>query len=487
MDFLGRPNIEKMSAMNDRDGLYRCLDHRDPVIRLQAAQALAELGDGAGWRFLTETVRQKSDPEAQETAAAILGELGARGPADARRAVVPLAELLKTAQGDLADTVRDALELIGSQDALDALRREGYARTPSREDEPVTDFDAHFIRPVLPETGQIEFLSAEQHLNNAVDLRESNLAERGLVECSLALWLKPNWAYAWYLRGVLFEDLDRSFEAWLAYRSASLLDPALAEAREALEELENEYAYELPGPESLLSNLGSGSWRERRDAAAGLGALAPDISGPAVESLLALLEDEEREVRLAAIQALGKSGNPRVISPILALNESSWLMRFVIVEALSNLGSVDELMAFLRHEMKRFQERNPVFSSLRDPLIEVEYDRLMEIGVLALERTGQVEALLTIAENNAWEVETLEDDSVMEIEESGWTGTGEWIEAEDTVEADEDLTSYVDEAAWMAVIALERYTSNRLSELPENIVRRIADVPDLTLMDLTED
>ncbi len=490
MNFLRRPNISKMAAENDRDGLYNCLNHQDPIIRLQSAQALAEMGDGVGWRFLTDTVRQESDPGAQETAAAILGELGARSPADARRAVKPLAEVLKIARGDLADAVRDALEMIGGQDALETLRREGYAPVPNREDEPVTDFDAHYIRPVLPGTDQIEFLSAEQHLNNAIDLREAELAERGLVECNLALWLQPEWAYAWYLRGVLLEDLERPFEAWLAYRRAGDLDPALSDAREALEELDNEYAYEQPEQNLLLESLGSGSWRERRDAAAGLGTLAHADSGLVVEPLLGLLDNEEREVRQAAIQALGKIGVPNVVSSLVALEETSWLLRFTVIEALSNLACVDGLMTVLRNEMNRIQERNPVFSSLRDPLLEVEYDRLMEIGVLALERTGRVNELLTIAENNAWEEIESRDDQypLEEYAEPGANPIIEWMEDEqDYSEADEDLDSYVDEAAWMAIMALERCAKAQLEQLPDHILHRTAVVPDLTLIDLSED
>jgi hypothetical protein len=68
------------------------------------------------------------------------------------------------------------------------------------------------------DTTEIKIHTAEQHFDTAADLREAELTERGLVENALALWLAPDWAYAWYLRGVLFEDLDRYFEAWLSYR-----------------------------------------------------------------------------------------------------------------------------------------------------------------------------------------------------------------------------------------------------------------------------
>ncbi|MBE0699438.1 MAG: hypothetical protein IH586_21150, partial [Anaerolineaceae bacterium] len=347
MDFFGGPNIEKMTRENDREGLYQLLEHHNHLVQLQAAQALAVMGDGAGWRHLTEAAAQERDGSLQETAASILGELGSRSAGDAHRVVPVLGDALKRARGETADAIRDALISIGGDEAEEALREAGYTATPEESAGEVNDYEAHFIRPVLPNTAEFEFLTAEQHLNNAIELREAELSERGLVECSLAQWLKPDWAYAWYLRGVLFEDLERSYEAWLAYHRAVSLDPALHEALEALGELNEEETFELPQEDWLIPALADRDWRARRNAAAGIGALGHTQPQKAEEYnllLFNLLADGEREVRYAAVNSLGLLGSRSAILPLIEMKESSWLMRFAIIEALSRLGSVDGLV-----------------------------------------------------------------------------------------------------------------------------------------------
>ncbi len=381
MDLFHSHNIEKMAAEHDLDGLYKLLEDSNKVVRLEAAQALAEMEDGVGWRFLMDAARQTGDPEVQVTAAGMLGDLGHP------RAIPVLEEALKRARGETADAIKEAIEAIGGREADDALRRAGYEPVlPYKTGEQVTNYDAEYVRAILPDTSQVEFLTAEQHLNTAVELREAEMAERGLVEDSLSLWLVPEQAYAWYIRGVLFEDLDRNFEAVLCYRWALELDRSLADAREALDELEEENVLPSLDANLLLADLAARGWSERRDAAAGLGDLGENAPAQAADRLIELLDDEEREVRHAAIEALGNIGDRRAVLPLMQREEGSWLLRFAIIESLAQLGSVDGLVTVLRREMNRVQERNPVFSSHKDPLLEVEYDRLMELACSLLRK-----------------------------------------------------------------------------------------------------
>ncbi len=496
MDIFGTPNIEQMVDNNDYEGLLKALEHRNKFVRLQAAQALAQLNDGTGWRYLFDTVRQFNDPEAQDIAVAMLGELGHP------RAVPVLGETLIKARfdltrGELAVVLREALINISGAEAEEALLRAGYDPKVDREtdleaDEPSTaDFDAHFVRPILPNTSQIHFQTAEEHLNNAVQLREAEATERGMVECSLALWLTPDWAYAWYLRGVLFEDLDRLSEARLAYQRAVELDPTLKDAQDALAELSDEVELITTDLDVLIAQLEARDWQARRNAAAEIGHLAlhgTELAREAVDALIERLQDEEREVRHTAIEALGLLDDRRALLPILNLVESSWLVRFAILEALARLGSIEGLVTALRNEMNRMQERNLVFSSHKDPLLEVEYDTLMEIGVRAMEHTGDIESLLVIAEGNAWEEvdEPVEDENTAE---EGVDELGDYIDEgdEDEDALQEDLTSFVDETAEMVVIALERLATKRIPELKDELLQRLTLVPDLTLMDVSEE
>lgn len=495
MDFFNRPDIQKMIDLNDREGLYQCLNHRHPATRLQAAQALAEMNDGTGWRVLTEWVGYDNEPDIQEGAAAILGELGARSPGDAHRVVPALGAALKLARDETAAVIRDALLQVGGPEAEEALRLAGY--TPSVEEpvSEVSEFEAHFVRPVLPDTQDIEFLTAEAHLNTAVDLRENELAERGLVECSLALWLQPDWAYAWYLRGVLFEDLERPYEAWLAYRQAVEIDPRQADAIEAMQDLEEENRLIPLDPSPLAEAAGSLTWQDRRDAAAGLGVLAlknPDLVKEYIGLLVDLLDDEEREVRHAAIHALGFFKDNTTADLLANRQESSWLLRFALIDSVSRLKQFDALITVLESEMERMMDRNPSFSSFKDPLIEVEYERMLEIGVLALERTEDLEGLLTTAEGNVWvEVEgEVEEEEPQEEERGIYILNDENIEDElfagEDFEVDEDLSSYVDEVSRMVCLALNRVARRRLPKLDGSTLERLAKVPDLTLVDLEQ-
>jgi HEAT repeat protein len=459
MNTFGSDDIEAMAARKDVDGLHQLLEHGERDTRLEAALALAEMDDSAGWHFLIEAAGQSADRELREDALTLLGDM------DHERVIPVLEEALKQASDETAGVYREALETIGGREADDALRRAGY--------EPVVphmsgnlqlmEYEGKYVRSILPDTAQIKFLSAEEHLNQALDLREAEMTELGLIEDSLALWLAPEAADAWYLRGVLFEDLERIFEAGLCYRWALELDPNQTEAGEALADLEAEGPLPALDLDGLLNELNSLYWNERRDAAAGLGEMGEAAPAEAVERLIARLGDEERDVRHAVIEALGNIGDKRAVQALLATHESSWLIRFAVIEALAQLRTVDGLTSMLRSEMEQVQERNPVFSSQKDPLLAVEYERLIEIGVLAYEKTGDIGALLTLAEGNVWE----------EVEEGAEEPEGD------------DLEAYVDEVAQMYCLALERLALRSLPTLDRPTLERLAVVPDLTLLDVT--
>lgn len=493
MDLFNQPDILKMIAENDYDGLRRLLQHQEPLVRLQAAQALADMGDAGGWRALEEAVRGDGDPKIRGTAAAMLGELG-----DPRAIPVlrdSLKQLSSPASNQLAAALCRALEMIGTPEAEEALREAGYQPVLPEQHHTLIEYGDHYVKSVSAESGEIRFLSAETHLNNAVELREAELAERGLVECSIALWMKPDWGYAWYVRGVLLEDLERPVEALLAYRKARHLDSSHAETREALEELEQQVVIEPKDQEALLKDLVSGSWQERRDAAALLGEMDDDT---AAAGLIVALQDPEREVRHAVLEALtrlGKDHAESVIPAVLMMEESSWLLRFWRLRLLSEMGSVPGLIGVLEGEMERAQHRNPVFRAGKDPLLEVEYELVQEVGVLALEHTGDVEALLAIAEENAWvEVDEEEEGIVISAEDEEALEDAEWIDDEvmdameqNAEEAEENLESYVDEVGQLAAAALDRLAHRTLGTLPADMLRRLAQAPDLTLLDPTSE
>jgi hypothetical protein len=80
----------------------------------------------------------------------------------------------------------------------------------------------------------------------------------------------------------------------------------------------------------------TGDWRRRSRIADALA----DIGGPAVDPLIALLEDPNPETRREAARALGQVGPPQAVGPLLAkLSDGEVNVRFAVIEALGRIRS----------------------------------------------------------------------------------------------------------------------------------------------------
>jgi len=63
------------------------------------------------------------------------------------------------------------------------------------------------------------------------------------------------------------------------------------------------------------------------------------VGEPAVEPLIGMLNDDERDLRILAIESLGEIGDERAVEPLIeALNDEEWQMRKLIAQALGDLG-----------------------------------------------------------------------------------------------------------------------------------------------------
>src|SRR4030043_126453 len=87
MGFFG-PNIKKMKANKDVEGLIEALKDKDESVRRLAAEALGEIGDARAVEPLIQALKDK-DTWLRWCSAEALGEIG-----DAR-AVAPLIQALK--------------------------------------------------------------------------------------------------------------------------------------------------------------------------------------------------------------------------------------------------------------------------------------------------------------------------------------------------------------------------------------------------------
>jgi hypothetical protein len=131
--------------------------------------------------------------------------------------------------------------------------------------------------------------------------------------------------------------------------------------------------------------------------------------------------------------------------------------------------------------MDRIQERNPIFTGNKDPMIEIEYERLLEVGALAFEQTEDLEGLLAEAESRGqgyepdedgeWEYDDAMEEDVEELDE----------------ELDENMHDYVNEVGLMMSLALERLALPQLKTIDNATLIRLSEVPDLTLLDVSEE
>jgi HEAT repeat protein len=132
--------------------------------------------------------------------------------------------------------------------------------------------------------------------------------------------------------------------------------PVREAAAGALGEIGDERAVE-----PLMGVLSDDNWRVRRNAAGALDELGwiPETDGqraayliasmdwktlvewgaPAVEPLIKTLEDDDIEVRKAAVATLGKIGDERAVEPLMGvLSDDDWRVRGSAAEALGKIG-----------------------------------------------------------------------------------------------------------------------------------------------------
>jgi HEAT repeat protein len=122
---MGKPNIKKMKAERDVEGLIKALKVGDWTVRDNAAKALGEIGDARAVQPLMETLNSWEDLKfvpfsnigslaVEASAAEALGKIG-------KPAVEPLIEVLKVAKKHIRKGAALALGKIGDERAVEPL------------------------------------------------------------------------------------------------------------------------------------------------------------------------------------------------------------------------------------------------------------------------------------------------------------------------------------------------------------------------------
>ncbi len=137
-----------------------------------------------------------------------------------------------------------------------------------------------------------------------------------------------------------------------------------------------------------------------------------------VKGLIGAMNDEERAIRLTAIEALGEIGDPRAVEPLIAaLQDGSWGVRSYAAAALGAIGdarAVKPLTALIRDSKKVVRkaaaEALSKIGPSSDPeslawyLVALEqWDRVVSLGEAAVEPLIAALGMVRLAPPGSWE------------------------------------------------------------------------------------
>lgn len=342
--------------------ILRGLDYPWRQEQGDGALALARLGIGEAAPEI-EKLLGANEAYTRERAARALGELGAKG------AVPDLRKLLK---GDREQDVRaaaaEALGILGAGEAIPDLK---------------------------------ERLSDESHFVRATAIRAlGQLRVADVVPSMLAFALdtgRGDW---------LHDTLLAIVQTGSREAAPALLKWALEDGRKAPAACEALVFMEAPGRvEELRSHLKSDSWRVREAALAMLGGLRAREAGPAI---LPLLNDEFTEVRAAAALAAGELGLPEAVPALRKLLDAERPPEAAVV-AIGLLGAKEAIPAL--RTLVKGEDRSLRIAAVEalgrlgcvDAVAEIMALRCEPVSVRALGRLGGPAAEAAL-------VEALEDD-----------------------------------------------------------------------------
>jgi HEAT repeat protein len=320
MGLFKRIDMDRLIAERDILGLQECLNESDPDIQIQAATALAKYGQPDGFKFLVGCLRNSKD-------LILCAAMEAMGELCDPRAVDYLIPFLRDARVEIRQTASEALTLIDTPEARQAMAEhptildEEEEEKAEPENEPTQDQSSVTSDPVLGgityKHPAIDARTESEHRRMAREYfiladshQEEGRTTQALTECEQVITLAPDWADPYNLKGILLEDLNKPYQALLAYQRAAKLDPNLAEAANNLSELVRDLEVMTTPLQDLIESTESGEWQVRCDA---ISALNQRSEPEALETIILQLEDEDPEVSATALDALEASQDKRAV------------------------------------------------------------------------------------------------------------------------------------------------------------------------------
>jgi HEAT repeat protein len=307
MALFGPPNIEKMKAKRDVNGLSKVLKNPDILhtrICIAAADALAEIGSPEAVQALALVLNDRScSEELRGSIVRSLGKIG--GPT----VVGPLIACLGSVHQSGREA-EEALVKIGSPAAKPLL----YAMIYGGAWAPHVFRRIGDYQTVEPEIDElISYLNYKKNNPLTPDMAARILGKIGA---------------------------PRAIESLIQHMAGAGLGTSLSETvGDALVEIG------APAVEPLIAELNNGSYVRRGIAASLLG----KIGDPrAVEPLIAALSDSDIGVRRWAAEALGKIGDPRAVEPLIPLLKPGNYIETTII-ALGEIGDRRAVMPLIEY------------------------------------------------------------------------------------------------------------------------------------------
>lgn len=309
--------------------LLRMLHSPSPHERAEACIALGEIGDKQAVADLIKVVESNNEsPNVKREAARALGRFG-----DETRTIEPLIKLLK----DQDASVRDAAEI--------ALKEFGESAVESLISKLNKEEDPSLRKRIIDLLAALKASKAIGPLIDALKDKEAHLtiaAARALSEIGDSQAIEPIFE--------TFERLDSERKKVWDQDKAKVYESLVAKVFESL------IKASLSDIPSLFKILQDKPSQLRIDTIYALGKAGDNR---AVSSLIAILqEDKELEVRKAAATALGRIGDPSAIGPLeeVQKEEINFMKKILSPRVAKNLRSLKNIAETAKTKIQENQQ-----------------------------------------------------------------------------------------------------------------------------------
>jgi len=353
MVLFGPPDIEKLKARRDVDGLIKALSYQESgQVRRDAVRALGELRDALAEEPLIAALKDE-EPYVRSHAAEALGKIG-----DAH-AVEPLIAALKEEKA-MRTSAAEALGRIGNARAVEPLiavlkDKETYVRKYAAE--ALGKIGTPAVEPLIA-----ALKDKATYVRDAAAETLGKIGwQPGKDEAGAVYWIaKRNWEECVRIGAPAVEPLiDRlNYEAaavaWGKIGDAHAVEPIIAAlgkigtpaVEPLIAALKDKDTYVRRAAAETLDKIGWQPGKDETGAAYWIGKRNWEecvrIGAPAVEPLIAALKEEG--MRESAAMALGKIGDAHAVEPLIAvLKDNHAVVRRNVAEALVSLYRVGQL------------------------------------------------------------------------------------------------------------------------------------------------